>query len=112
MFTMIRTTILLTFLSAFAYAQKESDDFTGRWKAPKGDLIRIHKTKSGFIGKTVKEGVVVLKDVKFTNGKWTAVIMNPKENLIADCELKLEHARIQIIAKKGPFQRTLYWVKA
>jgi hypothetical protein len=92
-------------------AQKASDDFTGKWKAPKGDVIRVYKTKRSFIGKTVKEGVVVLKDVKFADGKWTAIILNPRENIVADCELILESGKLKIIAKLGVFQRTLYWVK-
>lgn len=103
--------VLLSLLCNFIIAQKASDDFSGRWKAPKGDLIKVYRTKHSFIGKTVKEGVVVLKDVKFHDGKWTAIIMNPKENIVADCELILEPGKIKIIAKKGPFQKTLYWEK-
>jgi hypothetical protein len=99
------------FLSTSISAQKASDDFTGRWKAPKGDIIKVYKTKSGFIGKTVKEGIVVLKDVKFIEGKWQAIIMNPRENIIADCELILETNKIKIIATKGIFQKKLYWLK-
>ncbi len=101
------------FFVLLTFAQKASDDFTGKWKAPKGDVIRVYKTKSGFIGKTVKEGVVVLKDVKFADGKWTAIIMNPKENIIADCELilELEQAKLHIIAKKGVFHKTIFWTK-
>jgi hypothetical protein len=103
--------ILCILLSAFLQAQKASDDFSGRWKAPKGDVIKVYKTKSGFIGKTVKEGVIVLKEVKFIEDKWTAIIMNPRENIVAECELILELGKLKIIAKKGPFQRTLYWTK-
>jgi hypothetical protein len=99
------------FLSIIISAQKASDDFSGRWKAPKGDIIKVYKTKSGFIGKTVKEGVVVLKNVKFLEGKWVAIIMNPRENIVADCELVLETNKIKIIATKGIFQKTLYWTK-
>lgn len=108
-----RTFIFMAFalLCNLIAAQKPTDDFSGHWKAPKGDVIKVYKTKSGFIGKTVKEGVVVLKNVKFVVDKWTAIIMNPKENIVADCELILEHGKIKIIAKKGPFQRTLYWEK-
>lgn len=98
-------------LCSFGIAQKPTDDFSGHWKAPKGDVIKVYKTKSGFIGKTVKEGVIVLKNVKFVVDKWTAIIMNPRENIVADCELILESGKIKIIAKKGPFQKTLYWEK-
>jgi hypothetical protein len=103
--------IAFLFLSTLIQAQKASDDFSGRWKAPKGDIIRVYKTKSGFIGKTVKEGIIVLKNVKFAQGKWTAIIMNPRENIVADCELILETGKIKIIATKGIFQKTLYWTK-
>jgi hypothetical protein len=97
--------------STFILAQKANDNFTGRWKAPKGDIIRVYKTKHSFIGKTVNEGTVVLKNVKFADGKWTAIIMNPREKIIADCELILETGKLKIIAKMGVFQKTLYWEK-
>lgn len=103
--------IFLALLSNFIVAQMASDDFSGHWKAPKGDTIKVYKTKTGFIGKTVKEGEIVLKNVKFVVDKWTAIIMNPRENIIAECELILEAGKLKIIAKKGPFQKTLYWTK-
>jgi hypothetical protein len=107
----LRFSIVFFILCHVLLAQKASDDFTGKWKAPKGDVIRVYKTKRSFIGKTVKEGALVLKDVKFADGKWTAVVMNPRENIVADCELLLEPGKLKIIAKWGVFQRTLYWVK-
>lgn len=109
---MAKTSLVAVFiLFNFVFAQKASDDFSGRWKAPKGDIVKVYKTKSGFIGKTIKEGAIVLKGVKFADGKWTAIIMNPKENIVAECELILETGQLKIIAKKGPFQKTLYWTK-
>lgn len=101
----------LMFFAALTFAQKASDDFTGKWKAPKGAIIIVTKTNDGFIGKTEAENVLVLKDVKFNANKWTAIIMNPKENLTAQCELILLATKIKIIAKKGMFHRTLYWTK-
>lgn len=99
------------FFAMFSFAQKANDDFTGKWKAPKGAIIIVSKTDEGFIGKTEAENVLVLKDVKFNNNKWTATIMNPKENLIAKCELILQPDKLKIIAKKGMFHKTLFWTK-
>jgi len=101
----------LIYFSNATFAQKAIDDFTGKWKAPKGAIIIVTKTTEGFIGKTEAEDVLVLKDVRFTNNKWTAIVMNPKENLIAKCELVLQTTKLKIIAKKGFFHKTLYWVK-
>jgi hypothetical protein len=99
------------FFAALSFAQKSTDDFSGRWKAPKGAIIIVSKTEEGFIGKTEAENVLVLKDVKFNLNKWTAVIMNPKENLTAQCELILFPTKLKIVAKKGMFHKTLFWTK-
>lgn len=110
---MRKTICIIAFLSfaQFSYAQKANDDFTGKWKAPKGAIIIVSKTDEGFIGKTEAENALVLKDVKFSNNKWTAIVMNPKENLTAPCELILQPTKLKIIAKKGMFFKTLYWTK-
>lgn len=99
------------FVALVSFAQKAGDDFTGKWKAPKGAIIIVSKTNEGFIGKTEVENALVLKDVKFEINKWTAIIMNPKENLTAKCELILLPTKLKIIAKKGMFYKTLYWIK-
>lgn len=101
----------ILFFSLVLSAQKISDDFSGKWKAPKGNIIIVSKINDGFIGKTELENAVVLKDVKFVNDKWTAIVLNPKENIIAKCELILYPTRLKIIAKKGIFHKTLYWTK-
>ncbi len=101
----------ILFFNNVVFAQKIIDDFTGKWKAPKGDIIIVTNSNEGFIGRTEIENVVVLKDVRFVNGKWQAVVLNPKENLIAKCELILYPTKLKVIAKKGVFRRTSYWVK-
>ncbi len=103
--------ISFMFFAIFSFSQKANDDFTGKWKAPKGAIIIVSKTDEGFIGKTEAEDALVLKDVKFDHNKWTAIVMNPKENLVAKCELILQPAKLKIIAKKGMFHKTLYWTK-
>jgi len=110
---MKKTALIIThiFFTLIVYAQKASDDFSGKWKAPKGAIIIVSKTAEGFIGKTEVEDALVLKDVQYKNKKWTAIVMNPKEKLTAKCELILQPTKLKIIAKKGIFRKTLYWKK-
>lgn len=103
--------LAILFFNKVVFAQKITDDFSGKWKAPKGAIIIVTKVDDGFIGKTEIEKAVVLKDVKFYNGKWIAVVLNPKADLVANCELILYSTKLKIIAKKGVFRRTLYWIK-
>lgn len=107
----ISLSVLLSLFSCFLFAQKSTDDFSGKWKAPKGAIIIVSKHKDSFIGKTEVESAVVLKDVKFDDNKWTAIVMNPKENKIAKCELLLEKNILKIIAKKGVLYKTIIWTK-
>lgn len=60
---------------------------------------------------TEAEGALVLKEVKYINNKWTGIVMNPKENLVAKCELLLEEKALKIIAKKGLLYKTIVWTK-
>ena len=104
-------TIVLLFLQLFLFAQNTKENFVGKWKAPKGAIIIISILDEAFIGKTEKENVIVLKDVKFSGGKWKAIVLNPQENIMAKCELILYPNKLKIIAKKGIFHKTLYWIK-
>lgn len=107
---LIGLSVILLF-SLVISAQKISDDFAGKWKAPKGAVIIVSNSKNGFIGRTELENVVVLKDVKFFNRKWTAIVLNPKENIVANCELILEPGKLKIIVRKGILHKTIIWVK-
>jgi uncharacterized protein (DUF2147 family) len=107
----IITLLGILFFSQVISAQKINDDFTGKWKAPKGAIIIVTKTADSFIGKTELEKAVVLKDVKFANGKWKAVVLNPKEHLVANCELILEPGKLKIIVRKGILHKTIIWAR-
>lgn len=104
--------ISILLLHQLLFSQNTKEDFVGKWKAPKGEIIIVSVLEDAFIGKTEKEESIVLKNVKLLNGKWYAVILNPKENISAECELILYPTKIKIIARKGMFHKTLYWKKA
>ena len=54
-------------LSAAAFAQGETDDFSGKWKTEEGDVIVISKSAAGFVGEAEKKKIVILKDINFQN---------------------------------------------
>jgi uncharacterized protein (DUF2147 family) len=98
-------------LSAAAFAQGETDDFSGKWKTEEGDVIVISKSAAGFVGEAEKKKIVILKDINFSDGKWLSAIYNPKKDVTADCELYLEGNQLKIVASKGLFSKTVIWTK-
>lgn len=103
--------ILSLFCGNLINAQNVNDDFSGRWKAPKGAIIIVSKNADGFVGRTEKEKAIVLKDVNYANDKWVAIVLNPKEKIVARCELMLEKNQLKIIVRKGVLYKTITWIK-
>ena len=99
------------FISAFALAQKSTDNFSGQWKTAEGTVIEISKSGSAFIGKPQGRSVVVLKDLVFSDGKWQGTLSNPKKNTTANCDAYLEGNRIRFVAKKGMMKKEIVWSK-
>jgi uncharacterized protein (DUF2147 family) len=95
-------------VSTFAFAQKASDNFTGKYKTDDGGIITIAKTSTGFVG-TDETKKVVLKDVKFDGKEWKATIINPKKDITASGEILLEGNKLKIVARKGFISKTIYW---
>jgi len=95
-------------VSTFAFAQKASDNFTGKYKTDDGGIITIAKTSTGFVG-TDETKKVVLKDVKFDGKEWKATIINPKKDITASGEILLEGNKLKIVAHKGFLSKTIYW---
>jgi uncharacterized protein (DUF2147 family) len=106
--------VLLSFLLFFitsVFAQKATDNFSGKWKTPDGVTIVIAKTGAGFIGMPEGKEAVVLNDVRFADGKWNGVITNPVEKKSSNCTLLLDNGKLKIVARKGMLSKTIYWTK-
>lgn len=93
------------------FAQKPTDDFSGKWKTSEGKIITISKTQSGFIGKAEDNITIILNEIKYIDKKWLAIVSNPKENKTAICELILGVKSLKIIAKKGVMSKIIIWTK-
>jgi uncharacterized protein (DUF2147 family) len=107
----IVVSLLVSLASAVSFAQGASDDFTGKWKTAEGKDVVITKVGAGFIGEAIEKKIVILKDVNFSDGKWTATVFNPVKEVTADCELFLEGSNLKIVATKGLMSKTIYWTK-
>ena len=106
------TYLLLISCFSFAFGQKASDDFTGKWIAEEGKVIEITKVNGVYNGIGIPENVHVLKDVKFRDGKWEGIIHNPKNNKEAPCEVKLDGPdKLKVTARIGKFRKVFFWNK-
>ncbi len=103
--------IILIFIGKFAFSQKSTDDFSGKWKTEEGGVIEISKKENGFVGLGVPAKKVIVKDLQFKDGKWVSELNNPIKNVTANGEFIMEGNRIKIIAKKSVFSKTIYWTK-
>ena len=103
--------IILIFIGKFAFSQKSTDDFSGKWKTEEGAVVEISKKDNGFIGLGVPAKKLIVKDLQFRDGKWISEIYNPIKNVTANGEFLLEGNKIKIIAKKSVFSKTIYWTK-
>jgi len=107
---MIKAIFILTgfLVTTFSFAQKSTDNFTGKYKTDDGGTVIITKTSNGFVGiDDMKK--VVLKDIKFDGKEWKGTTYNPKKNMTASCEILLDGNKLKIVAHKGFLSKTIYW---
>lgn len=104
-------TFLLLLSIGCAFAQSETDDFSGKWKTPDGIIVEIFKAANAFTGITQDQKFMILKDVKFTKGQWKGTIIRPSDGTKADCTLVKIGSELRIVATKGIFTKKLTWTK-
>ncbi|MEY2922579.1 MAG: hypothetical protein RL108_1205 [Bacteroidota bacterium] len=100
---MHKTILLLVsiFNCSTSAAQKQSDNFSGKWKTGDGIIIEVTKSVTSFNGKLVGKDVFILKNLTFTAGKWMGVLSNPKKGVNANCEAYLEPNKINWSSYEG-----------
>ncbi|AYZ12568.1 hypothetical protein EGY05_11795 [Chryseobacterium arthrosphaerae] len=98
------------FFAALAFAQSAKDDFTGKWKTEDGVTITISNNKGKFSGVDPK-GRPTLYNVRFEKNEWKGNVENHETGQKGNCELYLEGKKLKIVAHKGIFSKTFYWVK-
>lgn len=102
---------LMMLVGSFSYAQKQSDDFSGKWKTAEGGVVEISKKGNGFVGFGAINKLLIVKDLQFKDNQWVSEITNPIKNITVNAEFLLDGNKIKIIAKKSLFSKTIYWTK-
>ncbi|MDI9338460.1 MAG: hypothetical protein QM539_08550 [Alphaproteobacteria bacterium] len=104
--------IAFAFLWSFtAFAQKATDDFSGKWKTEEGKTVEISKSGDVFIGKPEGKDFILLSDLGYKNEAWIGELHQPKTGRTITCTAFLENNTLRLELKKGKFQRTLTWTK-
>lgn len=108
----ILSTALFLFSALATFAQKSTDNLAGNWKTPQGKVIMINSTVNSTFNGTVKDkNIMVLKDVKFSGGKWKGQLIKPDDGSKINCEVLLDGDKLRLTAKKGPFSKEIIWRK-
>ena len=104
--------LLAVFVFSFiTFGQKATDNFEGKWKTDEGVVIEISKTGATFKGLAVEKKVVVLENLKYTNDKWIATLIKPKDGTRVNAEVTLLGDKMNILVKKGMLSKTIIWTR-
>lgn len=97
-------------IASLSFAQSAKDDFAGKWKTEDGVIITISNTNGKFSG-TDPKGRPTLFDVRFEKNEWKGTVENHESGQKGNCEIYLQGNKLKIVAHKGVFSKTMYWVK-
>lgn len=97
-------------ITSLSFAQSAKEDFRGKWKTEEGVIITISNGNGKFTGIDPK-GRPTLYNVRFEKNEWKGTVENHESGQKGNCEIYLEGSNLKIVAHKGVFSKTFYWVK-
>lgn len=102
--------LVAVFITIIGFAQSINDNFAGKWKTEDGVIITISNTSGKFSGIDPK-GRPTLYNVRFEKNEWKGTVENHESEQKGNCEIYLQGNKLKIVAHKGIFSKTMYWVK-
>jgi len=102
--------LIAMFITVISFAQSANDNFAGKWKTEDGIVITISNDSGKFSG-TDPKGRPTLYSVRFEKNEWKGTVENHETNQKGNCEIYLQGNKLKIVAHKGIFSKTMYWVK-
>ena len=102
---------LFSFFSLLAYSQKQSDNFSGKWKTEKGDIVDISLQGNSFVGKAGEKKKMVIDNLHFEQGKWVATLIKPTNGEKIPAVFSLVENKIIVLVSKGMFSKKMVWTK-
>lgn len=103
-------TLSLLFISFCMYAQKPSDDFSGKWLSDDKSVLTIKKEAGYFVGYDEK-GNKVIYDVRFEDDAWEGRGRDPFTGISANCELSFDGARLKVRGGIGFIKTNHYFTR-
>jgi uncharacterized protein (DUF2147 family) len=102
----------LIFIGAatLSWAQKATDDFTGKWIAENKSVVTITK-EGGYIVGHDEKGNKILYDIRFEDGEWIGRGKDPNINISGSCEIVLEGNRLKLRGGLGFIKTTHYFTR-
>lgn len=114
----VSISVVAFFCSYMAYAQiNKSDAIQGTFKIKDKDVeVKIYKDGDLYFGKTtnttsrLSEGSLLLKDLKYREGKWTGLLLIPSLGKELNCTVRqLNSSTIKLEVKWGVLAKSLVW---
>ncbi len=106
----ILSSLVIIFMAIMSVAQSSNDNFAGKWKTEEGFIITITYSNGKFSGLDPK-GRPTLYNVRFEKNEWKGTVQNHDTGQKGNCEMYLQGKTLKIVAHKGIFSKTFYWVK-
>lgn len=115
----LKSVFLVTMLSLFSITVFSQTDISGKWNTgDQNTIIEIVKQNGVYIGKIissdnpkVKQGKVILKDVKPKKDSWTGQIYAPRRGEWYDTEISTSGNKMKLEMSVGFFSKTIEWTK-
>jgi uncharacterized protein (DUF2147 family) len=113
----LRIMILVTVLSLFSITVFSQNDISGRWNTgDQNTVIKIEQQDGVYIGKIissdnpeVKQGKVILKDVKPKKDGWTGKIYAPRRGEWYDADITINGNKMKLEMSVGFFSKYIEW---
>lgn len=110
---------LVAILSLFSVAVFSQNEISGKWNTgDQNTIVEIGQQNGVYIGKIissdnpkVKQGKVILKDVKPKKESWTGKIYAPRRGEWYDAEISTNGNKLKLEMSVGFFSKTIEWTK-
>jgi len=113
----MKNTVMVLFLCFLGSSLLAQNNLLGQWDTGKeNSLIEIYKCDEGYFGKVIssanseaKVGMQIIKDLRYTDGKWLAQLYAVKRGEWYDAEFEVQDDNLEVIVSVGFFSKTINW---
>lgn len=115
----LRSIVLATMFSLLSIAVFSQTDISGKWNTgDQNTIVEIEQQDGIYIGRIissdnpkVKQGNVILKDVKPKKDSWTGKIYAPRRGEWYDAKISTSGNKMTLEMSVGFYSKTIEWTK-